>query len=279
VVSATAAAPAARGAYSVSGRAVRLGAVSYLNAEPHVHGLEDDPGFRVERDLPSRVARRLHAGEVDLGIVPSIEYAFGPYAIVPGVAIASRGPVRSVCLFHRGPLDRVRRVALDTSSRTSVALVRVLLRERLGRDPQYVPMGPGLVDMLAVADAALMIGDPALDQESEFLRLDLGEEWLRVTGLPFVFAFWAGRAGSVNPAGIRRLQAALASGRSHLDEIAERQARGVPGRVERYRAYLRENIVFELGEAEQAGLREFYRRAHALSLIPAVPELRFHAED
>jgi chorismate dehydratase len=83
----------------------------------------------------------------------------------------------------------------------------------------------------------------------------------------------------VNPAGVRRLQAALASGRAHLDLIAERQARGFPGRSERYRAYLRENIVFELGEAEQAGLREFYRRAQALSLIPAVPELRFHAED
>ncbi len=278
-MSATAQAPSARGAYSVSGRAVRLGAVSYLNAEPHVHGLEDDPGVRVARDLPSRVARRLHAGEVDLGISPALENASGPYAIVPGAAIASRGPVRSVCLFHRGSLDRVRRVALDTSSRTSVALVRVLLRERLGRDPQYVPMGPGLVDMLAVADAALMIGDPALDQDGEYLRLDLGEEWLRLTGLPFVFAFWAGRAGSVNPAGVRRLQAALASGRAQLDAIAERQARGVPGRGERYAAYLRENIVFELGQAEQAGLREFYRRAHALSLIPAVPELRFHAED
>jgi chorismate dehydratase len=279
VVSSPAPALAGRGSYSASGRAVRLGAVSYLNAEPHVHGLAGDPGFRIERDVPSRVARRLHAGDVDLGIIPSIEYAFGPYAIVPGAAIASRGPVRSVCLFHRGPLERVRRVALDTSSRASAALVRVLLRERLGRDPQYVPMGPGLVDMLAVADAALLIGDRALDQEGELLRLDLGEEWLRLTGLPFVFAFWAGRAGAVNPAGVRRLQAALADGRAHADEIAERQARGVPGRAERYRGYLRESIVFELGEQEQAGLREFYRRAHALSLIPAVPELRFHAQD
>ncbi len=270
---------AGRSAYCASGRTVRLGAVSYLNAEPHVHGLDADPGFRIERDLPSRVARRLHAGEVDLGIIPSIEYAFGPYAIVPGAAIASRGAVRSVCLFHRGPLDKVRRVALDTSSRSSAVLVRVLLRERLGRDPQYVPMGPGLVDMLAVADAALLIGDRALDQDGDLPRLDLGEEWLRLTGLPFVFAFWAGREGAVNPAGVRRLQAALADGLVQADLIAERQARGVAGRAERYRAYLRENIVFELGEREQAGLREFYRRAHAQALIPAVPELRFHAQD
>ncbi len=279
VVSATAApresgtAPAGPGT-----RVVRLGAVSYLNSEPHVHGLDRDPGFRLEREVPSRVARRLHAGEVDLGLVPSIEYAFGDYAIVPGVAVGSRGPVRSVCLFHHGPLERVRRVALDTSSRTSAALVKILLRERLGRDPQYVPMGPALVDMLAVADAALLIGDRALDQEGEVARLDLGEAWTQLTGLPFVFAFWAGRAGAVSAAGVRRLQSALAAGREALPEIAGRYAAGDASRAAKYESYLRENIVYRLGEDEQAGLREFYRRAHALSLIPAVPELRFHAE-
>ena len=103
-MSATAVAkPQPRADEQAPARVVRLGAVSYLNAEPTVYGLEREPGFRVERDLPARVAERLHAGEVDLGLVPSIEYAFGRYAIVPGVAIASRGPVRSVRLFHRGP--------------------------------------------------------------------------------------------------------------------------------------------------------------------------------
>lgn len=271
--------PGAAAAYSAAGRAVRLGAVSYLNAEPAVHGLDADPGFRLERDVPSRVARRLHAGEVDLGIIPSIEYCFGHYAIVPGCAIASRGPVRSVCLFHHGPLEKIRRVALDTSSRTSVALAKVLLRERLGRSPQYVPMAPSLVDMLAVADAALLIGDPALDAEDRAPRLDLGEEWFRTTGLPFVFAFWAGRPGAVNPAGVRRLQEALADGREAFADIARAQARGREARAAVYEEYLRSNIVYELGEAEVAGLREFYRRAHALSIVPAVPELRFHAED
>ena len=259
-------------------RVVRLGAVSYLNSEPHVHGLDGDPGFRLEREVPSRVARRLHAGEVDLGLIPSIEYAFGDYAVVPGAAIASRGEVRSVCLFHHGPLERVRRVALDTSSRTSAALVRILLRERLGRDPQYVPMGPSLVDMLAVADAALLIGDPALDHEGNAARLDLGQAWLELTGLPFVFAFWAGRPGAVGSAGVRRLQEALASGLGALPQIAAAHAGGDARRAAKYEAYLRERIVFRLGEEEQEGLREFYRRAHALALVPAVPELRFHAE-
>lgn len=260
------------------GRVVRLGAVSYLNAAPHVHGLEGDPGYRLEREVPSRVARRLHAGEVDLGLVPSVEYAFGDYAIVPGIAVASRGKVRSVRLFHHGPLERVRRVALDTSSRTSVALVKILLRERLGRHPQYVPMGPSLVDMLAVADAALLIGDPALDHEEEAATIDLGEEWERLTGLPFVYAFWAGRLGALGVAGVRRLQQALAAGLGALPAIAEGQAGGDPVRAVKYETYLRESIVYRLGDEEQAGLREFYRRAHALALIPAVPELRFHAE-
>jgi len=263
---------------TADGRVVRLGAVSYLNAAPPVHGLDGDPAFRVEREVPSRVARRLHAGDVDLGLVPSIEYAFGDYAIVPGVAIGSRGKVRSVLLFHHGPLERVRRVALDTSSRSSAALVKVLLRDRLGRNPQYVPMGPSLVDMLAVADAALLIGDPALDHEGDAVSLDLGEEWTRATGLPFVFAFWAGRPGAVGAARVERLQSALSAGLGALPEIASRQAGGDTARAARYEAYLRENIVYRLGEEEQAGLREFYRRAHALSLIPAVPELRFHAE-
>jgi predicted solute-binding protein len=252
--------------------------VSYLNAAPPVHGLDGDPAFRVEREVPSRVARRLHAGDVDLGLVPSIEYAFGDYAIVPGVAIGSRGKVRSVLLFHHGPLERVRRVALDTSSRTSAALVKVLLPDRLGRNPQYVPMAPSLVDMLAVADAALLIGDPALDHETDAPSLDLGEEWTRLTGLPFVYAFWAGRPAAVGPARVERLQSALSAGLGALPEIASRHAGGDPARAAKYEAYLRENIVYRLDEEEQAGLREFYRRAHALSLVPALPELRFHAE-
>ncbi len=256
--------------------AVRLGAVSYLNAAPPIHGLERDPGFRLLREVPSRVARSLHSGEVDLGLIPSIEYAFGQYAIVPGIGIGSRGKVRSVLLFHRGPLERVRRVALDTSSRTSATLVRILLRERLGRSLEYVPMAPDLVDMLAVADAALVIGDPALDHEGDAPCLDLGEEWTRLTGLPFVYAFWAGRPGAVDAGRVGRLQSALAAGRGAFAEIALRQARGDAPRAAKYEAYLRENIVYRLGAEELEGLREFYRRAHALSLVPGVPELRFH---
>jgi chorismate dehydratase len=260
----------------VNAHPLRLGVVSYLNAVPLVHGLEADPRFSLVRDLPARIAERLHAGEIDLGMIPSVEYAAGDYAIVPGIAIASRGPVRSVNLFHRRRLEGVRRVALDASSRTSVALAKILLRERLGHDPEYVTMGPPVEDMLAAADAALVIGDPALYFRGEAERLDLGEEWQARTGLPFVFAFWAGRPGAVDEADVARLQQALRAGQGAFSQIAAQYNGLGAGRGPESEAYLRRNIVYDLGEEELSGLREFYRRSRALGLIERVPELRFH---
>ncbi len=255
---------------------LRLGAVPYLNVAPIVHGLPGNGRFELVREVPSLVAEWLHRGEIDLGTIPSIEYAAGDYAIVPGIAIGSRGAVRSVRLLHKAPLEAVRRVALDTSSRTSVALLKILLRERLGRDPEYVDMAPRIDDMLAAADAALVIGDPALFHEGPEPSLDLGEEWGSLTGLPFVYAFWAGRPGVVTPSDVKALQASLRSGIASISEIAASYA-GHPGRARENESYLRSSIAFDLGEAEQAGLREFYRRAHAQGLIPRVPEVRFHA--
>jgi chorismate dehydratase len=255
---------------------LRLGIVPYLNVAPVVHGLRGDPRFRLERDVPAQVAERLHRGEIDLGMIPSIEYAYGDYAIVPGIAIGSHGPVRSVSLFHRRPLPEVRRVALDTSSRTSVALLKILIRERLGRDPEYVDMSPSVPDMLEAADAALVIGDPALYFEGEGARLDLGEEWRARTGLPFVFAFWAGRPGAVTAGQVARLQESLRAGLGAISAIASSYNGYGAGHGAKNESYLRSNIVYDLGEAEVGGLREFYRRAHALGLIPRIPELRFH---
>jgi chorismate dehydratase len=262
---------------------LRLGVVSYLNAEPLVYGLDGDARFRLERDVPSRVAEKLHRGESDLGMIPSIEYAFGDYAIVPGLAIGSRGPVRSVNLYHRLPLAEVRRVALDTSSRTSVALTKILLHETLGAHPEYIAHGPSLPEMLGVAEAALVIGDPALYLDTEVPRLDLGEEWQRRTGLPFVYAFWAGRPGAVASADIDRLQRALREGLYAVDRIAATYdghgagtAEALRGREGRNASYLRANVLYSLGEEEQRGLSEFFRRAFALGLIPRLPELRFH---
>jgi chorismate dehydratase len=220
----------------------------------------------------------LAAGQVDLGMIPSAAYADGDYAIVPGVAIASRGPVRSVRVYHRAPLGRVHRVALDTSSRTSVVLARILLREMLGREPVYVAAEPDLDVMLAQADAALMIGDPALYQPADVPSIDLGEEWTRRTTLPFVYAFWAGPVGAVGPPAVARLQAALGEGLRSLPAIAASYNGCGAGRGALNESYLRANIHYGLGADEQEGLREFYRRAHDQGLLPRLPELRFHAD-
>jgi len=249
--------------------------VPYLNVAPIVHGLRDDARFEIVRDVPSRIAELLHAGEIDLGMIPSIEYAAGDYAIVSDIAIGSHGPVRSVCLFHRGPIEAVRRVALDSSSRTSVALLKILLRQRLGRDPEYVSMAPRIPEMLAAADAALAIGDPALYFDEACERLDLGEAWTQSTGLPFVFAFWAGRPGALTGSDVERLRASLGAGRAALDSIASAYNGWGAGRRSENEAYLRSNIVYDLGEAQRAGLLEFYRRACGLGIIARVPELRF----
>jgi chorismate dehydratase len=256
---------------------LRLGVVPYLNVAPIIHGLKGDDRFELVPEVPSLLSESLHRGAVDLGMIPTIEYPGHDYAIVPGIAIASRGAVRSVRLFHRGRIEAIRKVALDSSSRTSVALVKILLRERLGRDPEYVGMGPDVVGMLEAADAALVIGDPALDHEDDAPTLDLGAEWLALTGLPFVFAFWAGRPEALAPEHVAALQASLRAGIAAIGAIAAAYPRQPSGRRRDSEAYLRENIVFELGPEEQAGLAEFYRRAHALGLIPEVPELRFHA--
>ena len=148
-------------------------------------------------DLPSVCARLLYDGEVHPGLVPSIEYLRSDqYRFVPGVGIGSRGPVASVALFTRRPIGEIRHIALDTSSRTSVALIKVLCHHRFRIQPEYVPHGPDLAAMVRDYDAGLLIGDPALEGDPAshaVTKIDLGAEWTTMTGLPFVYAAWTGR--------------------------------------------------------------------------------------
>ena len=260
-----------------AGQTLRLGVVPYLNVQPMVRSLRNEPSVTLESAIPSDLAGRLHTGSVDLGTVPSVEYAVGEYALVPGVAIGSRGAVKSVVLHHTRPLTAVRRVALDASSRTSVALLRLLLLERLGHEPEYVTMPPSLEAMLDVADAALLIGDPALDARRDGPTLDLGEEWTRLTGLPFVYAVWAGPVGRVRGETVVLLQRALDLGLDAFDAIAAEWAAGDPERTLCYTKYLRTNMNYRLGEEELQGLALFLRRAFEAGLVPRLPEIRFHA--
>ncbi len=255
---------------------VRLGAVGYLNARPLTFGLDRSPRFDLRYDVPSQCADLLHAGTIDLGMIPSIEYLRKPgYRIVPDVAVASNGPVASVLLFTSKAIGEVRSIAMDTSSRTSVALVRVLCARRFGIAPRLEPLGPDVPTMLARCDAALVIGDNALFAGSGPPRLDVGEEWTKMTGLPFVWAFWAGPAGAVSPADVRALQDARDQGAQRPRDVAESYFPNLPARQVAGAEYLRDNIKYHLGQDERAALELFYGYAVDVVAAPGPVPLSF----
>ena len=259
---------------------LRLGAVSYLNTKPLVYGLDRHADqYDVRFDVPAKCASLLHEGAVDLGLIPAIEFLRGDYAIVPGVSIASDGPVATVAVFTRTPIEQVKTLALDTSSRTSVALTRILSAKRWHIAPSFVPAEPDLDAMLARADAALVIGDPAFEIDpaaAGVRKIDLGEEWRALTGLPFVYATWTGRPGAVSRDQVRALQRARDAGLAHLDEIAHIEGRGDPRRAARALAYLRDNLRYGLGEREQAGLQLFLELGVEVGVMPAMKPIRFY---
>jgi chorismate dehydratase len=269
---------------------VRLGAVEYLNARPLVFGLADVPVFDVRFDTPSRCADLLHAGETDLGLIPSIEYLRGPaaeaYHIVPDVAIGSFGPVASVAIYTTKDVADVRSIALDTSSRTSVALTRVLCREVFSIDPALHEEGPDLSRMLAHSDGALLIGDTALLLEGgpmpvgnrvvDVQKIDLGQVWRTRTGLPFVYAFWAGRPGAVTGAHVTALQRARDAALLEPARVAREYFGGASEHLALGTRYLRDNIRYVFGPDERTGLEQFYRYAVEAGVVPAVAPLRFY---
>lgn len=258
---------------------VRLGAVSYLNTTPLVLGLESRPDlFSLRFDVPAECAALLHEGRIDVGLIPAIEYLRGDYSIVPGVAIGSNGPIASVAIFSKVPIDQVQTLTLDISSRTSVALTRILCARRWNIAPKLAPAEPDLRGMLARTDAALIIGDPALaiDPAAQgVIKTDLGTEWQALTGLPFVYAMWSGREGAVRPEHVAELNAAKTRGVSAVAEIAAVESHGNRDRADQLLRYLRDNLKYDLGDAEIAGLRRFHELAAEQGLVPGLRDLRF----
>ncbi len=259
---------------------VRIGAVGYLNARPLTWALDRSPErWHVRYDLPAVCARLLYDGEVDLGLVPSIEYLRSEeYRFVPGVGIGSRGPVASVALFTRRPMQEIRHVALDTSSRTSVTLIRVLCHHHFHIAPEFVPHGPDLAAMLRDYDAGLLIGDPALEADPRALgatKIDLGEEWTAMTGLPFIYAAWTGRAGAIGADEVRSLQEAQTEGIASYPAIAKEYATSNSASEPRALAYLRDNMRYGLGADEAKGLQLFLDYAADLGLAPRRRPLEF----
>jgi chorismate dehydratase len=261
-------------------RQVRLGAVEYLNTKPLICDLEElAPQVELVLDVPSRLADRLRAGELDVALIPVIEYfRGGSYAVIPDISIASRGPVLSVTLFSRVPWAQVRRVALDEGSRTSAALAQILLRRKYGVRPEVtaLPLEHSAED--ADADAVLLIGDRAMRAclPGFAHAFDLGQEWHDWTGLPFVYAVWAVRPGAELGAVPEALAEAKRRGCAQVGRIAHREAPLLGLDAGFCRRYLANIIHFDLGPREQAGLHHYYMLACELGLAPRGVNLEFH---
>jgi chorismate dehydratase len=252
-----------------------------LNARPLVRGLDRQPDrFELRFDLPARCATLLHAGRIDVGLIPTIELlGHDDYRMVPGVGVVSRGPVASVALFSTRPVGAIRSIAVDSSSRTSVALLKILCVRRFKIDPTVVTLPPDLPAMLNRCDAALIIGDVALfaDHESVGVRkIDLGEEWTKMTGLPFVYACWAGRGDALQTGDVEALQVARDRGLDELDAVAREHCGGDEAKTAVATEYLRVNVQYEVGDAELAGLRRFLEMASELGLVPGPVKLTFY---
>ena len=262
----------------------RIGAVGYLNTRPLVHGLsEDADAGRIELiyGSPADLADRLAGGKLDLALLPCIELARIPdLEIIPGLSINCPGPARSVLLVGKKPAEEVRTVALDPESRTSNALVQVLFDTVWNNKPVYLTGDRNLVTALEIADATVRIGDKALFEPvpSGLHVEDLSGIWAQRTGLPFVFAVWAGRTGAVDRTLYRRLHACRRAGKQAITEIARDYLWEGRTRPEIAEAYLRDNIRYRFGSRELRALNGFLDAAARCGVIPAAPELKlaFH---
>lgn len=267
---------------------LRISAISFLNTAPLMWDFEHGDAakdFSIEYTIPSTCAAALAANDADIGIIPAVTYAQIPgLVILPNIAIASKDHVRSILLVSKKPIEDVRTVAADTSSRTSVALTQVLFTKFFGGPRELRPHPPQLQEMLRGNDAALLIGDPALQVpiDTGYHVYDLSHIWRERTGLPFVFAVWAVRLDALNrkPEGLY-LAKVFQQSRDHglepqnLDVLAREWAPKLELTEDDVRNYLTENIHYYLDRENHSGLKLFLQYAQEIGLIAAVPELRF----
>jgi chorismate dehydratase len=280
---------------------LRISIVQYLNTAPLVRGFTHGPlrgKYQLSFTVPSQCAEDLRSGAVDVAIIPAIEYQRIPGLVVlPNLSIASKKSVRSLLLISKKSIQDVQRIALDKSSRSTQALTRILCRKRWGIEPEFFEAAPDLHAMLQNADAALLIGDPALRlafrmeskgvseitgeaifsgasagfaEGSTLYVYDMVEKWRSLTSLPAVLAVWAAPKGTVTPEIVHDFAASLAYGKQHLDEISSEAALELKLPAEKLRRYLTENIDHGLDEENLRGLRHYYQMVWELGLIDAV---------
>lgn len=292
---------------------LRISVVEYLNTAPLVWGFTEGPlagKYELSFTVPSQCAEALRRGDVDVAIMPAIEYQrMEGMVILPGMSVAAKGEVRSILVVSKKPIDRAKRIALDTSSRSSSALVRLLAAGDWGIEPEFVEAAPDASAMLADADAALVIGDPALRiaLKMEFLFAktpraglsgvccqgdadelpvpgfpsvfvyDVAYQWREMTGKPCVLAIWAGRREKITPEVVADFQASKEFGLAHIEDIAEAASVKLDLPASSLESYLRDNIDFSLDEENLEGLKLYFEKCAAAGLIPRARPIEFAA--
>lgn len=250
---------------------MKLGCLPYLNVKPLVYTLERGglpDGWELVYAPPSQLARMLVSGEIAAAPVSSYATFADPrLSTCPGICIAADGPVKTVLLLSKKPIENLNTVALDTSSLSGASMLKIILSELYNLHPKFVRTPPdGLYNMLEKSDAALLIGDPAMTCSKDGLHvLDLAEEWKTLTGLPAVFAVWAGTG--ITDELINILQDAKAEGLKRTHEIAEEESvrLGVP--YEACEEYLTRIMVYDLGDKEMQGLNMFRQKVIEHGLV------------
>lgn len=256
---------------------LKLGVVPYLNAWPLYKTLEARDDIRIVAHVPSQLSRVLVRGEVDVALLPVVEHFRGVgETIISNSCIGCTRDVRSVLLFSRVPFEAIQSVALDMSSRTSVALTKVVLADSFGLSPFFYDALPDLEMMLRECESALLIGDPALiavqnlsrDENHQLRVLDLGAAWFELTQLPFVFAAWVTRKRLKDVDEIAPLlDAARADGTSQIERLTQQAAQASPLSQDVIESYFRDAIQYEMTAAHRQGLEEFRRRCAIHGLI------------
>ena len=267
-----------------SSGALRVAAVGYLNARPLCEGLRAraaEGRLRLDCAVPREVARQVAEDEADIALMPVAAAAtIGDLRMVRGMAIGARGPVRTVMIAAEQPIESLEELAIDLSSRTSVVLARLLLRQRFGREPRLVGQAPHeAVAGIAGKRGAMIIGDSVFEIEGRYPHvLDFGLAWREWTGLPFVFAAWCGRKGALSPEEERLLEEAKAEGLAGRGAMAEDHASRTGLSVASLRSYLEEAIRYDFGDEERRGLERFYDEAARAGLLPKA-SVQFFDED
>jgi chorismate dehydratase len=287
---------------------LRISVVEFLNTAPLVWGFTDGPfvgRYDLSFAVPSQCAEDVRAGRADVGIIPAIEYQRMENVVaLPGMAVAAKNEVRSILVVSKMPIERARTFALDTNSRSSVGLVKLLCRQYWKIAPEFIDSAPDPNKMLGLADAALIIGDPALrlrfqvdalegkvpqgeaccggnadehpvkDVQTLFVY-DVAQQWREMTGLPCVLAIWVARRGTVTPEVVADFQVSREYGLAHIGDIAEGAALKLDLDTRALERYLTQNIDYSLDEENLAGLKLYYEECARAGLIPRARELEF----